>query len=206
MTIADKPILLLVGIIIVLSCSKTPAKWTKDYYDYQMGAIINGEEFHEAYQFLLGPYGKEYGFQMYYLSIEGNNMVCVSWKGGDRYFYSNPKKKGLSYSFHFDIFYDIEINDASCLNFIGLADTVNTYNIWRYPDSFYHGIPLVQGSLWGDENYYQIIEGSIDLGRFRNDVNIDQVSFNFIAESDSGERLVVEDGYCKAYSNRGVYE
>jgi len=140
-------------------------------------------------------------------------MAWVSWQGFNRELYSDPKRKGPSYSFYFVLVYDLELNNASCIEFVGLAGEVGLDYIYS-PD--YHGTPLVKGYLGINNTYennhcYWIKEGTIALGNFllKNngyDVNSDMVTFSFIAENDSGERLVLEDGYCKAYSNRGVYE
>lgn len=200
---------IIAGIIIIVSCIKTPPdKWTKDYYAYQMGAIINGQEFHEARDYY---YGSSYGFlKIEIVGKDSSTVWYVSWDGVGKAFYSNPRKNGSFYYFHFHLLFVKELNKDLCLSFLALPQDLE-FNVILSSDSLYCGIPLVQGDLVNNLSHYQIKEGTIKLGAFNSTdngwpVNSDTVTFSFIAENDSGERLVVENGYCKAYSLLGVYE
>ena len=198
-------ILLACLIVICSSCKKTPAKWDRDYYGYQIGAYINGVEYHEYrhWSTILSRYGSDLGFSREYSA--NRDTVRVYWQGWRRAFFSKPNESGISYCLIFAFVSDTEyFSSTNPIFFHGCDEDVYpyVYPSVNNPDVFKSGIAVVNGGLIrvDDEVFYRIKEGNITFGEFDDDsfLNKDKVTFEFTAENDNGDVLEVKDGYCNA--------
>lgn len=185
------------------SCFPVPDKWDKDYYAYSFGAYINGVEYHDILpSFVFSLEGYEY----YFYRVVRDTMIYVSWRGWSIDLYSNPQKDGPSYRLDFELVFDSDLTDDTCICYQGLTESVRIRDVFYNPDSLYHGIPLVSGYLglfppYEDHHVFLIKSGSISFGSLDNDKINGTVTFEFEAENDLGEVLVVKDGYCNSNVN-----
>ena len=187
-------LLVIVGLIVILSSCQKPQKWTGNYYDYQCGFVVNGVEYHGNYYSGLTA-GACYGFSK--LSRDGV-LVSILWEGFKISFSPWRNDNIWSdwndyYHLYFELFIDPDTFKSSQQVYFTGGD--------YYP---YPGKPVVHGYLVRTYRLvYNIVEGSITFGPEGFDDyhrNKDTVYFEFTAENESGEVLVVTDGYCKAFS------
>ena len=194
-------ILMAIGLFAFLSsCIKSQDKWYGDYYSYSFGAYINGVEYHEVVpSFSLSQTGNECCFDR----IVQNKMIDVSWQGWNIDLSSNPKGKGPCYMMAFELVFSSDLVDGADISFQGLTESVGIYDVFQKPDSLYHGIPLVSGYLgllppYEDHHVFWITSGSISFGSLDFFKINGTVTFEFEAENDLGEVLVVKEGYCNS--------
>ena len=202
-------ILAVVVLFLPLSClgllspSPKPSGWDKDYYDYQIGAIINGKEYHEA--------PEEQGWWFDVVS-DACGFTCEKYDS--LYFISNTMT-GI-YEFtdsinneSYDLAVEIITDSASFIankNFF-FNGIVREFH---WDQALYNGeyekletLPIVWGvftntSVKGYRGYL-IKEGSISTGSFFNGRNAETIFFDFLAEDEKGEVIEVKKGYCKQY-------
>ena len=194
-------ILMAIGLFAFLSsCIKSQDKWYGDYYSYSFGAYINGVEFHD----ILPSFGFSHeGYDYYFYRNARDKMIDVFWGGWSIDLYSNPKKDGPSYGLHFELVFNSDLTDGTCIYYQGLTENISIRDVFYNPDSLYHGIPLVSGYLglfppYEDHHVFWITSGSISFGSLDYFKINGTVTFEFEAENDLGEVLVVKEGYCNS--------
>jgi len=201
-------IVIFVIMLVYCSCCGKWSGWDKDYYDYQVGAYINGQECHESRHQFLAPARKSgvlrirrNGFFFFYYLME---HFCLEENSFSEYvFYPEiviivdtaDYHPGITYSFN----NQDRVDDGMWRNrFYGS----NEYDL----DS---NVPIIWGrvvKLQRDQVYYKgvvyfIKEGSITLGEFdEQGCNIDPIHFQFAAESLNGKTITASDGYINRYN------
>lgn len=169
-------------------------KWNTDYYSYSQGAYINGAEYHMIGYIVFGE--NFCGFQIVY----HDNFV---------YFRGFHEDGGLSSTPNGEQKYR--------LDFLIITDTISFYKgaqfsfcdnggkLTDYSRSFicvpygehYEGPQVVMATVYDLEKkeLYKAKEGRIIINSTSESRN--DVEFDFIAEDEDGERVVVEKGYIK---------
>ena len=193
--------------ILASSCSKYPyqTRWKKDYDSYQIGAYINGKEFHEAPRHkYFAPYEPETihcGFRYY----EKDSLVMIEDVFSSHCPWMDAKGKEF-YDWGFYMIIDkssYKPNDTYSFNSSRTDPDYYTL-FFRGEYECFEDLPLVVGSF-KKRPYYEplffVTEGEISFGSFDEDGrNKDAVHFNLKAEDEDGNVIVVKHGYCKKYA------
>ena len=204
-------IVLAVCCLIIQSCSAIGIKyrWDKDYYAYKMGAMINGVEYHEyAAKQLFLPQFNSCGFEM---EDYGNLVLIHDCMEGFYSWWSVDEKRQYSWDICIIMEKDSFVPGMS-FNFDGTGGYLEYWLgvIQRKEYDKFDSLPMICGSMRNltgkivDGRSLQIsapiVEGEITFGTFDGaGHNADVVTFNYRAQYDDGEELVVKDGYCYYY-------
>ena len=198
-------IIAMIGFSSCIELLQSFQKWNKDYYSYQFGAYINGKEFHNSWIGLFhGPNDLEFGFRKH----ERDSLIMISiFSGGYLWVDENDKNR-----------YDLDIVVALKSSSYTPGDTYffdgrradKHFDVGHFIRGEYETLepfPYVACTIFipPRENNKTLIatEGQITIGEFDADGhNLDTVYFNFRAEDEDGNVLVVENGYCKQYVER----
>ena len=189
-------VLVICGMILIGSCNDPCVSkgWDKDYYDYQLGAYINGIEYHEWRSFF---YPVDMGFYM----MQRDSLLLIS-PAPDLHF------KCQKDEYYCDII--IIVNNST----YKAGDTYSfNRTVWEYDyfNEFRRGkyelfgnLPFVIAAFTKSPPYENVsfisTDGVITLGAFDEDGhNSDVIRFSLKAEDEYGNSLKVEDGYCKKY-------
>ena len=200
---------LLLAIVVTMlpqSCKKLTypyqTRWEKNYDSYQIGAYINGKEFHEApprrFSFN-SPETMTCGFSYY----DEDSLVIITDSFSYNCLWMDAKGKDF-YECRIYIKLDkfsYKPNDTYHFNCTTYQDN---FNLFRGQYKYFEDLPLVLGYFKKQpyyEPYFFVTEGEISIGAFDDDGhNIDSVHFNLKAEDENGNVIVVKHGYCKKYA------
>lgn len=172
-------------------------KWAaQDYYSYSQGAYINGVEYHMVGYIVFGT--NFVGFHHY----NCDNLVGFHgchWHGG---LSSNPRGE-RQYSWEFLIITDtINFYKGACFSFFDnggkLKDYLRIFTSVPYGEH-YNGPQVVMATIYDldKKTNYTAKEGRIIVNSTK--INENDVDFDFVAENEDGERLVIEKGYIKGF-------
>ena len=187
------------GMILIGSCNEPDAfkGWDKDYEDYQLGAYINGIEYHESRSFF---HPVDIGFYM----MQRDSLLLIRPAADlhfkcqkDEYFCdimiivnNSTYKAGETYSFNRTVWE---------------YDYFNEFRRGKY--EIFGNLPFVIAAITKSPPYENVsfvsTDGEIILGAFDKDGhNSDVIRFSLKAEDENGNSLKVEGGYCKKYHRR----
>lgn len=169
-------------------------KWNADYYSYSQGAYINGVEYHMVGNILFGTNfsGFHIIYRDHFVYFRG-----AHWGGG----LSSSPNGEQEYWLEFLIITDtISFYKGAQFTFYDIGGELDDYGhrFLSVPyGEHYEGPQVVMATVFSSENekLYKAKEGRIIINstsEYRNDIE-----FDFIAEDEDGERLVVEKGYIK---------
>lgn len=196
-------ILVLFLSVVAISCQKLkiPDHWTRDYYSYDHGAMINGKEFHE----------RRLGNRRYigFLSRRNNDQIAFASHTIFGELVSKPYKADVSYSYDIKVFVDtVNYYPGKTLYFNG-NDVYNDSILNKFTNPDEYGkleVPFVSGIVRSGDKEYIMREGSITFGAFAKwaeeydeGYNVDPVRFECKAYCGD-EMLDMRDCYVNKYS------
>lgn len=164
----------------------------KGYYNHQVGAYIDGEEFHNRTIFGLfhGPQIK-YGFYLQrkngYVSI-GTLSLCME----------NIKNTIAVYPEIYIVMDSLSFAPGTTFYFNGTGREMNwSQEFMEGNIDCFSPLPYVSGVLWNGKGYV-FTNGKITFAEFdQNNFNSQTVYFEFTAVDEDGNTVEVKDGYCK---------
>lgn len=197
-------------VLMLTGCVKFPKEsenWDKDYYDYHIGAYIDGVEYHEltrnTIQLLFTP-SLEYGFS--YLKYPDYNLVRFAPLRERCLFVSSPKNSNCL-TLKLYIWVDYVSFDNLIFPAVFSFEGKNAEDYQSFYSSLYsqksEKLFFVYGAIRRDdnpENWYFAQEGYISIGGFEENGNNDEiVTFEFTAKNNKGEVIEVKQGYINKY-------
>ena len=170
-------------------------KWAGgEYYSHSQGAYINGVEYH-----MIGytVFGKNFsGFHQYHR----DNLVGFHgchWHGG----LSSDPRGEQQYRWEFLIITDTSsFYKGASFTFFDNGGKLHDFSLMFSSVPYgehYNGPQVVMATIYDLEKQtnYTAKEGRIIVNSTKESIN--DVVFDFVAENEDGERLVIEKGYIK---------
>ena len=201
-------ILLIIGLFaFISSCCKVPDKWDKDYYDYHIGAYINGVEYHEYSYFKIAGPSRWFGFVRSFKE----DWVYLSFLSNDSYIASKPHSPGLyllSITVAIDSASYNQSGQSICFdNHVFEAhkniEIIHTGEIFDLDAREYISGPWCVCSLHDEEDDedYIAVDGWISFGEFsQGNINSEVVRFECSAVNEKGDTLHITNGFVNKFS------
>ena len=201
-------ILALAGLLLTWSCFGSldnPKGWDKDFDAYQIGAYINGEEFHESRNSVLS--GK-YNYCGFWRSHR-DSLIMIRLLTGNRCWMNSKGQKVYNWEVIL-ILNKSSYIPGSTYSFCGrYSDATHCSTVFeRREFDFFEPLPFVMCYFVNNpfyenrDNPFIVTEGEITIGSFDEyDLNADTIFFNLKAEDKNGIILDIKDGYCKKFDD-----
>lgn len=207
-------IVLLSFFLLSVTSSCSNSNWSscdKDYYDYEFGAFINGQECHECENIFFNPYPIDGGL----CAHSRINTTGIYISGGRRDEIS-PRRGNISYGLFIEMYIDSTQYDPSKKYYFSDTTFSNgvLYNKFKNNENVSEPILIgrLESQIEGEffKSVYTIKEGWLLLGDNEciysaapppvieeSFYSYHCAKFEFIAEGNPGEILTITDGYCK---------
>ena len=201
-------------LIILPSCSKMwngwkKQGWEKGYDSYQIGAYINGVEFHETPGSLFTGIINYCGFRI----IHKDSLIMIENVRGNRFwtnYNSNYNRNAVVYDWEVAIVLDsASYTPGDTYSFCGkICPLLATSSIdfLRGEFDLFEPLPFIACSFIqtpvyeNRDNPFVATEGEITIGSFdENGKNADTIFFDLKAEDKDGNVLDIKEGYCKSF-------
>ena len=202
-----KKTFIVIGILAFLSsCCKAPDKWDKDYYDYHIGAYINGVEFHEYSYFKIAGPSRWFGFVRSFKE----NWVYLSFLSNDPYIASKPHSHEL-YCLSITVAIDSAFyrpGQPFCFDNQVFESHKNieicpTGEIFDLVTREYISGPWCVCYLHNEEDDEEFIavDGWISFGEFsQGNLNSEMIRFECSAVNEKGDTLHITNGFVNKFS------
>ena len=205
---------LLFFFILVVTSSCSNSNWSscdRDYYNYEFGAYINGQEYHECESSLFNLYPIDGGLR----ACSRFNTTGIYISGGRRA-RIGPRRGNVSYGLFIEMYVDSTKYDPSKKYYF--SDTTFSqgvlYDKFKNNETVSNSILIGRLESQTEGGYYKSVytikEGWLLLGDNEciysaapppvieeSFYSYHCAKFEFIAEGDPGEILTVTNGYCK---------
>ena len=189
------------------SCLKwiLPTKWDKDYYSYEMGAMINGEEYHNVRLYSISSLGLD-------LMRTGDGFVYLKTCYNESYL-SNPKGK----EFKLTILAAIDSTAFIYGGSYDLSDHVSGHDVDVLSDEAIYFVP--DHGIYEKDSYEKLVSSPYCICAFYTDINKANSYYlskdghiilsDFNERSYPGEKMVFGESTgmvkfeCTAVNNKG---
>lgn len=207
-------IVVLVGVSLTWSCFGTTDNQegrSRDYESYQIGAYINGVEYHESEYRIFGQTSEYYGFSF----SRKDSLVMIRTYTGYRVW--RPFKGNEHYDWEVVMVLDsTSYTPGDTYSFCGKicpSDVFAHLDFMKGDRDLFEPLPFIACSFIktpvyeNRDNPFIATEGEITIGGFdKGGFNADTIFFSLKAEDKDGTILDIKDGYCKKfYDPFGLY-
>lgn len=199
-------ILALAGLLLTWSCFgslDSQKGWDKDFDAYQIGAYINGEEFHESRNSLLSSRYNYYGFDL----SHKDSLIMIRLVTGNRFWMNSKGQTVYDWTIVLVIdessyipgstyfFSDRYADGTHCLLAFGRRE-FDLFEPLPFVMCYFVNNPFYENR----DNPFIVTEGKITIGSFDEyDMNADTIYFDLKAEDKNGNILDIKNGYCKKF-------